>query len=63
MAQRPKLPEGSVKCPDSPLQSDSAPHAVIGCGAIIPDDRDHEGLVDCPECGIFFDPDLEPSAG
>jgi len=32
---------------------------VIGCGVLIPDVRDDEGLVDCPICGIFFNPDEE----
>ncbi|ORB76419.1 hypothetical protein BST46_30225 [Mycobacterium timonense] len=48
-----------IACPTDPLQQDGTPHTIIGCGALIPDDRDDEGLVDCPECGIWFDPTKE----
>lgn len=51
---------GLVCCPDGLEKADGTPHTVIGCGALIPDERDDEGLVDCPKCGIWFDPDQEP---
>lgn len=34
-------------------------HTIIGCGAWIADERDDEGLVDCPACGICFNPGEE----
>lgn len=49
----------TITCPTTPRTIDGEPHTVIGCGATIPDRRDDEGLVDCPHCGIFFDPDQE----
>lgn len=27
---------------------------ILGCGARIETEPDKEGLVDCPECGIWF---------
>ena len=45
-----------VGCPTSATDIDGAPHTVIGCGALVPDERDSDGLVDCPRCGICFDP-------
>lgn len=48
-----------VRCPTSPTAMDGTPHTIIGCGAWIADDRDDEGLVDCPKCGIWFNPDEE----
>lgn len=51
---------GFVRCPTGRAQADGSPHEVIGCGAIVPDIRDWEGFVDCPKCGLWFDPDEEP---
>lgn len=51
----------SVYCPTYPYAPDGTPHTIIGCGALIPDERDDEGLVDCPKCGIWFNP-IEESA-
>ena len=48
-----------VRCPDTITAADDTPHTVIGCGGLIPDVRDDEGLVDCPACGIWFNPDEE----
>lgn len=50
---------GTVRCPASTHTADGTPHTTVGCGAQIPDIRDDEGLVDCLECGIWFDPDKE----
>lgn len=49
-----------VRCPTGGLTADGTPPTVIGCGELIPDERDDEGLVDCPKCGIWFDPEREP---
>lgn len=35
------------------------PGPIIGCGATVADERDDEGLVDCPNCGMWFNPDEE----
>jgi hypothetical protein len=32
---------------------------IIGCGAEFEAKPDFEGLVDCPECGIWFNPKAE----
>ena len=45
-----------IVCPTSVTDLDSTPHRVVGCGAVVPDERDSDGLVDCPQCGICFDP-------
>lgn len=29
-------------------------HDVMGCGAVFEAEPDDEGIVDCPECGIWF---------
>jgi hypothetical protein len=56
------VPTRYITCPTIGIQPDGTPHTVTGCGARIPDIRDHEGLVDCPNCGMFFDPDQEPGS-
>lgn len=33
-------------------------NGLLGCGAVFKAEPDEEGLVDCPECGIWF-PDAE----
>lgn len=43
-----------VQCPTSTETSD-----IVGCGRLVPDERDDEGFVDCPRCGICFDPERE----
>jgi len=37
-------------------------HTVVGCGAEFEAEPDAEGLVDCPACGIWFNPDKEPGS-
>ena len=34
-------------------------HTVIGCGAEFDAEPDEEGLIDCPACGIWFNPAKE----
>ena len=48
-----------VRCPTATTLPDGTTHTIIGCGSVIPDLRDDEGLVDCPNCGIWFNPDEE----
>lgn len=50
-------------CPTAPTQPNGEPHTIIGCGATFEEVPDHEGLVDCPECGIWFKPEEEASSG
>lgn len=45
--------------PPDPGRSDGGEHTVIGCGAVLPDVRDDEGLVDCPRGGMWFSPEEE----
>ena len=47
------------RCPTEDTQIDGAPHTIIGCGAVFEAERDDEGLVDCPRCGIWFRPEME----
>lgn len=44
------------RCPDSNRVKDD----VVGCGRTFDAEPDHEGLVDCPHCGIWFSPAKEP---
>jgi hypothetical protein len=57
-----------VRCPTTPAREpfNGDPSYGLGCGhvfAAVPDEGD--GMVDCYECGLFFDPvesDLNPAA-
>ena len=33
----------------------------MGCGETFESEPDFEGLVDCPNCGMFWDPCREPT--
>lgn len=48
-----------VTCPTGLYAADGTRHTIIGCGARIEDIRDDEGIVDCPNCGIWFNPEEE----
>ena len=50
------ITEQEYTCPTSPVQANGEPHTIIGCGATFQACPDDEGLVDCPGCGIWFDP-------
>ena len=47
------------RCPTAAHAADLSPHTVIGCGSWNTTERDDEGLVDCLDCGIWFNPDSE----
>lgn len=51
--------EALITCPTGIVQSDGTEHTIVGCGALIPHVRDDEGLVNCPNCGMWFDPTKE----
>lgn len=42
------------RCPDQADAPGSDGHTVVGCGAEFDAEPDHDGLIDCPECGIWF---------
>lgn len=51
----------TVTCPanDRGPQPDAFPPGIpdiVGCGATFQAEADDEGLIDCPNCGMFFDP-------
>lgn len=47
-------------CPtDTPSGIGPDEAIIIGCGAIFTADLDDEGLIDCPRCGVWFDPAVE----
>lgn len=48
-----------LHCPTGPTRTDGQPHTVIGCGSTNLAGPDDEGLYDCLDCGIFFDPTQE----
>lgn len=48
----------TVRCPRSPYSAYLwLAGEVEGCGHVFTDVPDDEGLFDCPECGIWFNPD------
>ena len=49
------------RCPTtpSPIATTHDGDPILGCGAEFDAEPDHDGLVDCPECGIWF-PASEP---
>lgn len=53
----------TYRCPPNPHPPGSArwskPFRLHGCGALFAGERDHEGIVDCPHCGLWFNPDAE----
>lgn len=51
----------SVACPTTPVQPDGSPHTIIGCGSTNVSGPDDEGLYDCLDCGIWFNPADEPT--
>lgn len=51
-----EIPE-VVTCPTTETHPDGQPATIIGCGQVIEDPTpDHEGLIDCPHCGMWFHP-------
>lgn len=46
-------------CPTGHTQQSGEAHTIIGCGATFEAEPDDEGLVDCPSCGIWFNPSKE----
>lgn len=40
-----------VTCPTTPMDSD-----IVGCGRTFDATPDDEGMVDCPNCGMWFRP-------
>lgn len=50
-------PPEVVICPTEETHPDGQPATIIGCGQVIEDPTpDHEGLIDCPHCGMWFHP-------
>jgi hypothetical protein len=47
----------TYRCPDEEAVDANAP---IGCGHVFQAEPDEEGHVDCPNCGMWFTPSLEP---
>lgn len=42
-----------VKCPINPPKNDDQP---CGCGHEFEGEPDHDGMIQCPQCMIFFNP-------
>ena len=47
-------------CPPWPDPTQSQSQDIRGCGFVFRADPDEEGIVDCPECGIWFTPRSDP---
>jgi hypothetical protein len=47
------------RCPDYQHPTDTADS--VGCGHEFESEPDHEGIVDCPNCGMWFTPTKEPT--
>lgn len=50
-----------VTCPTATNAPYGGKHSIVGCGSTNVVGPDHEGLYDCCDCGIFFDPERERS--
>jgi len=48
-----------VTCPTETKQQDGTPHTIIGCGSSNVEGPDDEGIYDCLDCGVWFDPKQE----
>lgn len=50
------------KCLDWNNESDPIDQQseLVGCGYVFEANQDDEGLIDCPNCGMWFNPDREP---
>lgn len=48
-----------ITCPTSTAQPNGSTHTIVGCGSTNVSGPDDEGLYDCLDCGIWFDPALE----
>lgn len=48
----------TFRCPDSTHLEppEYGPLYVVGCGHVFKATPDHEGLIDCPNCGMWFKP-------
>lgn len=51
-----------IRCPTSTRTPDGTLHSIIGCGSTNVTGPDDEGLYDCGDCGIWFDPTVEPQS-
>lgn len=49
----------ALACPTAPTTPTGEQHTIIGCGSTNLEGPDFEGLYDCLDCGIWFDPTLE----
>jgi len=48
-------PPTALRCPDTPRQAGD----TVGCGSLNVTSPDEEGLCDCLDCGMWFDPSRE----
>lgn len=52
-----------MRCPTNSISwLDERPHTVVGCGSSNVFRNEEEGIVECAECGIWFDPTREDPA-
>lgn len=53
----------TYECPDytRPDALSGKYEELVGCGHVFEADPDFEGFIDCPNCGMFWDPAREPS--
>jgi hypothetical protein len=43
------------RCPDQPRWTDD----ITGCGCTFEAEPDFEGMVDCPHCGMWHNPETD----
>lgn len=48
-----------IACPASRLSATGFAYEVVGCGSTNVSGPDSEGLYDCNDCGMWFDPRRE----
>ena len=57
------MPVRTYRCPDNdrgPQEDGKGRPDIVGCGHVFEAEPDDEGFVDCHNCGIWFDPKIEP---
>lgn len=60
MAWNENAPLTAYQCPDTAIDVAPGETLILGCGHLFSSKTDDEGLVDCPHCGIWFNPVKEP---
>jgi hypothetical protein len=53
------IASATLRCPTDRFQPNGEPHTIVGCGSYNTVGPDDEGLHDCTDCGIWWNPERE----